>query len=224
MKLTNLIGKQVYSIYEGEILGTISGATFNNSLNKIKSFRVFDKDDNEYEILLCDIKALSDCVVVTNKNKLSIMVGDEERSPMFKDVIDESAKMCGKIIDAEISENGLIESFITSENVAAKPELIYLRKDFVYLSSTPIKISNFRPRLNKPSSLKEITVNIMESKDFLPRRATFNANSIVGKIAKSDLFGINNEIIIKANQQITQKIVTEATKHNRLNQLYYIAI
>lgn len=227
MKLTNLIGKQVYSIYEGEIIGTISGVTFNNLLNKINSFKLFDKDDNDFEIMINNVKAFSDCVVVTNKNKLDFSYQSKDTSPIFKDVIDTKAKMCGKIIDAEIEESGDIINYITDLNFTAKPENIYLRKGFVYYSPTPIKICNYKPKNKKPTSLKDINVTILQKSsqnNFLPSRATFNTTSILGKVAKNDLYGINNEIIIKCNQIITEKIVTEATKHNRLNQLYYIAV
>ena len=70
MNLTSLFGKQVVALYEGETVGTISGATFNNSLTKIHSFKVFDEDQNEYELLLSSIKKMQDCVIINNKQKV----------------------------------------------------------------------------------------------------------------------------------------------------------
>ena len=65
---------------------------------------------------------------------------------------------------------------------------------------------------------------VFNKENFVPKRVQYNPETIIGKVAKNDLIGINNEIIIKANQVITEKIIKDATKHNRLNQLYFIAV
>lgn len=227
MKITNLFGMQVYSLYEGEIVGTISGALFNHSQTKINAFKIFDQEENEYELLLSNIKAMTDCIVITNKNKLSLYSEQPKKSPMFKQVIDENGKTLGKIIDADIDENGNVINFITNSSVTIKPEHLYIRKSFIYYSLSPVTISNYRPRNKKVNTLSQIKVNILNSEnaeDFLPKRIQYNPENIIGKVAKSDLFGINNEIVIKANQIITEKIIDDAIKHNRLNQLFYIAV
>ena len=227
MKLTAIFGKQIFSLYEGEILATISGATFNNNLNKIKSFKVFDNEENEYELLLNNIKAMTDYVLVTNKNKFEAYFDFTTKSPMFKLVLDSSATDLGKIIDAEIDSNGNVLYYITDQNKTLKPENIYIRKEFIYYSEVPVSLSNYRPKNKKAHTLSNIKVNVLELKpqeNLLPKKLQYNPESILGKVAKSDLEGLNNEIIIKANQIITEKIISDATRHNRLNQLFYIAI
>ena len=103
------------------------------------------------------------------------------------------------------------------------------RKEFIFYSTEKINISSYKPKNKKVLSLANIKVNILEfestpNQNFTPTKITFNPSSILGKVVKCDLLGINNEVIIKTNQIITQKIIDDASKHNRLNQLYYSTI
>lgn len=227
MKLTNIFGKQVYSLYEGEVVGTISEASFNKNLSKISCFKIFDNEENEYTLPLSNIKAFNDCIVITNKNKLEVYVG-QTQTPMFKEVVNENAKCCGIICDAEVSNDGTITHFITNQNQNLKPEHIYLRKDFVYHSTSNVLMQNFKPKSNKVLTLSDINVKVFSenntSTNFLPQKIQYNTESILGKFVKNDLLGINNEVIIKANEPITQKVVNSAKMHNRLNQLFFLAV
>lgn len=225
MKLTEIFGKQVYSLYEGALIGTINGATFNQSLTKIKSFILFDQDENEHELYFSNIKALSDHVIISNKTKLNYFLSATSQSPMQKEIVDNSAKCRGKLIDAEINQNGSVECFITNNNEKLKPSYLYHRKDFIFCSEKKVCMSKFKPQKYDILETK-IKVRILENSidtNFLPTKIKFNPNSIIGKVAKSDLLGKNNEVIIKSNQQITEKIIDLASQHNRLNQLFYIA-
>ena len=226
MKLTDFFGKQVFSIYEGEIVATISGVSFCYLNNKLKSFYAFDNEENEYKILINDIKAMNDVVVITNTNKLKVLFAEEKNEIMFKYVIDQNGNNLGKIIDAEIDESGKIQHFITSKNKEVLTENIYIRKDFIYYSENKIKISAYKPKQNIADNLSNIKVNILnegqKNKNFLPIKTKFNPSFILGQISKKDLYGLNNELIVKANQIITEKIISDASKHNKLNELYFI--
>ncbi len=225
MKLTELFGKQIYSIYEGEIVGTVSDAIFNQT--KITDFKLFDKDEHEYKLPLNNIKALSDYIIINNKNKLEYFLENPKITPMFKIVIDENAACCGKIVDAEIDKDGTIKKFITDKQIELSPNQVTTRKDFVFFSTKSIKINKLKPK-NTASPIN-IKVNILKSDEdtkdnFTPIKLQYNSANIIGKVARCDLYGINNEIIIKTNQVITEKTIADASKHNRLNQLFYIAV
>lgn len=227
MKLSNIIGKQVYAIYEGKMIGTILSANFNYEHNKVLSFTIFDNDDEEYELALLNTKAIDECVLITNKNKLNKRLRIYT-SPMLKQVIDNDAKNCGQLIDIEFNKDGIIQTYITSNGLLIEPANVYVREEFIYISKTKVCISNYKPK-NKRIDPSNILVNILNITDdetrssFIPTKIQYNPESILGKIAKNDLLGLNNEVIVKTNQTITQKIIDDAGKHNRLNQLYYIA-
>ena len=141
--------------------------------------------------------------------------------------MDKTAKDCGIIVDVDVSNSGTINNYITSKSMVIKPDNMYFRKDYVYHSPSRVFISNYRPR-DKKNDNSKIMVKILDKTDlstsrFTPSKIQYNPESILGKTAKDDLFGLNNEVIIKTNQTITKRVVDDATKHNRLNQLYFIA-
>lgn len=229
MNLTNLFGKQVFALYEGEIVGTVCGAVFNKDFTKISALKMFDSNEDEFEIKFSGIKAMNDCVIIANKEKLSLFIDKHKNSPMFKQVITEEALNLGKIIDCIIDNKGVVQQFLTNNNLILQPTKVYLRNNFVYYSKIKLLSKNIHPKKSKVD-LNNIKVNILsfdESQsfeNFVPSKLQFNTNTILGKVAKNTLFGVNNEIIIRANQTISEKTIEDATRHNRLNQLYFIAI
>lgn len=228
MNLTNLFGKQIYSIYEGEMVGTVLSANYNKDNTKILSLNIFDDDENEFNLPLGGIKAMGDLIIISNKNKLEQPVAKAKTSPISIIVIDENGKNYGIIVDAKIDNGGIIEYLITSTNAQILPKNLHFRKDFALFSENNVKIANFRPR-HKKTNLENIKVSILDFNEnknqtnFVPSKIKYNPDSILGKIAKGDLYGLNNEVIIKTNQVITEKIISDAERHNRLNQLYFIA-
>lgn len=227
MNLTNIIGKQVFALYEGEIIGTVCDVVFNRDLTKVSALKMFDQDENEYEIKFSMVKALNDCVIIANRDKLLTYFDKNNKSPMFKPAITEKATRLGKICDCDLTEKGAIKGFITDNNEILEPKYIYLRKNFVYYSKTKLLNRNIYPKKNV-ASLENIKVNILpfdnkNTDNFVPSKLQFNTDTILGKVAKDTLFGVNNEIIIKANQIISEKTIEDASRHNRLNQLYFIA-
>ncbi|MBE7074729.1 MAG: hypothetical protein E7376_01960 [Clostridiales bacterium] len=228
MQISNLFGKQVFALYEGEIIGTIIDANFNASFNKVLSLKLFDMEENEFELKINNIKAIGECIILSNKTKLNIFLDRQKKSPMFKPVIDENANLFGKIIDCEIDEKGNVLYYLTDTQTQLSADNIYIRKNFVYYCTNKFVADNLKPRV-KVNSLDNIKVNILQfenSKSYdniVPSKLQYNTDTILGKVAKSNLFGVNNEIIIKANQVINEKTIEDATRHNRLNQLYFIA-
>lgn len=228
MDLTNLFGKQVFALYEGEIVGTVCDAIFNRDLKQVDFLKVFDAEENEFVIKFASIKAMNDCIIIANKEKLCSFFDKQRPSPLFKQVITENANLYGKIVDCAINENGKVECFLTDTENKLEPSKIYVRKNFIYYSNVKLLNKNVRPKKIK-TPLDNIKVNILsfdtqnKYENFVPNKLQYNANAIIGKVAKDTLLGINNEVIIKANQIISEKTIEDATRHNRLNQLYFLA-
>lgn len=229
MKLTKLFGKQVFALYEGEIVGTIVDVNYSIDFSKIASLKIFDNEEVEYEIKFANIKAINDCVIIANKNKLNPYIGKKNQSPIFKQVIDQNATDCGKIIDCEIDNSGKIINYTTDTNHILTPENIYLRNAFAYYCTEKFIAKNLKPKNPKllPNKINVSILNIEDTQNttnIIPNKLQFNPRSLIGKMAKDTLLGLNNEVIIKANQMITEKTLTIATRHNRLNQLYFLAV
>ena len=57
-KISEIISKQVVSLYEAKIVGTVVNVTFDEKLSKLKSFIVIDEDsEEEYELSFKDVYA-----------------------------------------------------------------------------------------------------------------------------------------------------------------------
>ena len=122
MNLKNLIGKKIYSIYEGEAIGTIMDICFNDSFSKISSFVVFDNDEDEYSLPISSIMSMCDCVMIKNKTKLCELTFYNNLSSICKEVFDDGAKSLGIINDATFDENGNILKYITNCGIQIEPK------------------------------------------------------------------------------------------------------
>ena len=70
-KISEIISKQVVSLYEAKIVGTVVNVTFDEKLSKLKSFIVIDEDsEEEYELSFKDVYAEKDSLVIKNQTKL----------------------------------------------------------------------------------------------------------------------------------------------------------
>ena len=70
-KISEIISKQVVSLYEAKIVGTVVNVTFDEKLSKLKSFIVIDENsDEEYELSFKDVYAEKDSLVIKNQTKL----------------------------------------------------------------------------------------------------------------------------------------------------------
>lgn len=233
MNITHIIGKQIYSIYEGQNIGTISQVILGNNFTKLKGIKFFDNEENEYFVCYKDIFAISDNVLVKNNSKcIEVLDSQYTNSPLLKNAISDKGEDFGKIIDAKLNENGDIEHFLTDSNKKILPENVMLTNGFVLVcTDASTKLADFRPRTNKTTMLEQkdnIKVRILQlsPKETIldtPKKVTFNPQTLIGKRAKSTLLGQNNEVIVKADQVITDKIIYDAKKHSRLNQLYFVA-
>ena len=234
----NMIGRIIEYKYrivtlDGEILhagGSITGGTtkkksFISEKNELEKLKY---DLENYKKQEVDLSKELDKVIEEEEIINSNILESEKKVISFKEVIDQDAKYYGTICDVEIDNLGNVTKLLTTKNNVLEPNNLYVRKDFIYYSLSKVTISNYRPK-HKKIELSDIKVNVLNFEqektraNFVPSKMGYNTDSVLGKIAKSDLYGLNNEIIIKANQTITEKTIGDAERHNRLNQLFFIA-
>ena len=159
MNLKNIIGKKVYSVYEGDTVGTVMSANFNNSFKKISSLIVFDDEDDEYCLPLSSVMAMGDGIIIKNRTKLRDLHEIRNIGIICKEVFDENAKNLGIIDDVEFDLQGNIEKYITNNKTELDPAFVIFRKGFILYSKNKIVISNLRPR-KKNIDLKTIKVKV----------------------------------------------------------------
>lgn len=107
MRLSNILGSRICSVYEGKHLGYILDATFSDKHKKIYGFIVVnDDDDYEYYLEAKQIIGQDDDVLfVKNETLISIKENEKPCSLINKSAYFLDGKYIGKVRDIEIDEN-----------------------------------------------------------------------------------------------------------------------
>lgn len=227
MKLSNIIGKQVFVVYDATFLGTVNDVAFDNKYTKILGLYFFDQEENEYFVKTQNIFAMDDFVIIKNTNKISNeFLLNKPLSPLGKNIVNHNGKDYGQLSDLEIDEKFNITNFISNNNNSFTPkEIIIISKNIVI---GDLKLCNFKPRNNNKQflSLENLTINVMKLPEnnlqkLMPSKITVNSDVLIGKKLSKDIYGKNNELILKQNQIITPKQVVSAKQHDKLNELFY---
>ena len=229
MKLSNLIGKQVFCVYDASLLGTVNDVVFDEKYKKILGIYFFDQDENEFYIKRQNIYSILDFVTIKNTSKISLdIVLDKPLSPLGKLIVGTNGENFGNISDVEFDENFDVCMFETNMQKQVLPSsIILISKNFVMGDN--VHIASFRPKvMHKNNTLENLTVKIMElpkieqqKQKLMPTKITVNSDILIGKRLQKDIIGKNNELIIKQNQVLTTKHILIAKQHDKLNELFY---
>lgn len=236
LKVSEIISKEVVSIYEGEVLGTVKNVVLNPTLTKVTKFVFFNDDtDTESCVLVNNLFSISENgIMVKNLSKVAFCV-DECNNPINKKIFTTNAQNLGKITDIIVDEKGNIVKFLTSKNCEFLPVDI-LNSGAVFVvndTKTQVKISSFKPKNNFNATtqmLENIQVKIVKMDEKVmakkttptfPTKVTTNTNTIIGKKAAKTITGLNNEIIIKQYGTISKHTLDMAKIHNKTTELLY---
>lgn len=225
-KLTEIISKKVYCLGSGNGLGYVLNVVFDESLSKIKSVIVVD-DESELEgsIDVKFIKNTTDYFFVENQNCLFYSTENISTNPIGKGVFTQNGVDCGKIKEVLLN-NFKVEAFVTDKLTFAPKQISVWGNDAVIIGKKKKNLVNAQQKPVFRSAQPEQIVSITASPQIkeivaTPYRITSDAKNLIGKMATRDIFGLNNEIIIKKFEIITQKKLNDAKKHNKLNILFY---
>lgn len=228
MNLSNIIGKQVFDIYDANFLGTIHDVAFNEKHTKILGLYFFDQDENEFYIKTQNIFSILDFVTIKNISNISNdFLLDKPLSPLGKSIVGTNGKDYGLVSDVEINENYEITNFVSSREEKILPQNIILISKNIVVDEN-FKISKFRPKKKAYNTkMLNLTVNVMKMEEpdikqkLMPSKITVNSDILIGKKLSKDIFGKNNELILKQHQVVNTKQVMLAKQHDKLNELFY---
>ena len=230
-KISDIISKQVVSLYEARLVGTIVNVNFDEKFSKLKSFIVVDEEgDRELELSVKDVYSQKDSFVIKNEAKLkAVFFEAETNNPINKICITIAGEVLGKISDVELCGEEVKEILLES-GVKVTPEQVVACESVLIINSgeNKVKRAGFAPRAKKVNT-DNIVVKIQEEEipseekiipkpvQLVPPR--FVAKTLLGQISLKTIKGLNNEIIVKKGEQITNKVLERAKLHNVLNQL-----
>lgn len=224
MKLSNIIGKQVFDIYNSKIWGTINEAVFDERFKKILGFYFFDEEENEYYIKTQNIYSVLDFVTIKNSTKISNdYMLNKPLSPLGKKIIGTDGKDYGVLNNLELDDKYNILEFVSNKECIKIDKIISVSSCIVV---GEINLCKFKPK-NKKTFLNDLTISVMKMDEpetnfkLMPSKITVNSDILIGKKLSKDIIGKNNELILKQNQTITPKQVILAKQHEKLNELFY---
>ena len=229
MKLSEIIGKRVFVIYDAKFLGTVHDVAFDEKYKKVLGFYFFDQDENEYYLKTQNIFGIKDYITIKNSSKItSNFLLDKPLSPLGKQVVDINGQDYDILNDVEIDQNFMVQTFITKNQKFSSSKIMHISHSIIVAENA--KMQNFKPKKPKQNEemLNNLTVSIMKMEDvksspitLMPPKITVNSDILLGKRLAKDILGKNNELILKQNQIITPKQVIIAKQHEKLNELFY---
>ena len=222
-KISNNISKKVISLNEGEFIGYILDAVFDEDLDSLQGFLVVDDESEETFILNKEnIKSVGDdCIMMDSTHNLKRSFDEYTFNPIGKNVYDVNGVYLGTVIDVVV-QGRAVRRIITDKCEFFKRNIRKIGKNNIIFGKKPLKNTKKQALFVIGESLNQkVTTLSVKEKQSKPYRIFANQSSIIGRTMTSDLYGYNNEIIAKKFDIINQNIINRAKLHNKLNFLLY---
>lgn len=172
-KISQIISKPVYGLFEGALAGTVKNFLFNPKTKKISGFFVFsDETENEFFLSANKIYSIGEnSITIRNLNDLEISQGgfNEPEKIVANVALTVTGDCLGKIVDVFFDETFSAIVFETASGVAIPSKfLLGVGDDAVIfdLESTA-SIAKFKPKNQKimVQNLPEIKVSILKENE-----------------------------------------------------------
>lgn len=222
MRLSNILGACVCSVYEGKHLGYILDATFSDKHKKVSGFVVVN-DDDDYEYFLGTKQIIGqddDVLFVKNETSIAPKNYEESISLINKAAYFLDGKYIGKVRDVEIDENFDTKEIIFDNLTLSADMLFNVGIDFCFfcVEDKKPKLCRFAP--SKQPQVRDMSVRILEiaqpqvSIKTPQKLRAYDSLAAIGKIATQTIFGKNKEIIVKKGEIVTLDSIKKAKTHN----------
>lgn len=228
--LKNIFGKKVISLSEGEKIGYVLDIFLDSDMKSLLGLKVID-EESENEVFLPFGKIISqneECIFIESSTDCEFNFGLKNNNPIGKKVYDRMGVDLGKIIDIALN-NKRVDKIIT-ELGEIKPKFIYsYGKECLIFSKgkklVKTKADNvFERRENLPKieiMSQEIKKPNKDVQIESPAKMSLLPSMLLNRTVTEDIIGLNNELIIRKGQIITEKFLEKAKKHNKLNYLIF---
>lgn len=232
LKLSNLISKKVYSLYEGIFVGTIINSKIENY--KLKGVYVLSVDEDvTYFINSKDIYRFGEHTAnIKNINKLR-NESLQETNFIGKEIVSVFGEELGKTVDVFFDEKFNLTAVQTNLNIILPKERIAgIGQDAIFFGEN-LKLSRFKPKFSfnlnvkedyKVSALKTPTNTLSKIENSLkapaiPKKVKQYPNFLIGRTVSSSIKNELGENIIKEGQKITEKVISKAQISNKIYEL-----
>ena len=221
-KFIEHIGKRVISLDEARELGYILDLSFDDKLNFIGYVVIDGETENEVFLPLAKVQSAGENIIVESAASLQPLLL-ENNNPRFKEVVSTDGVSLGRVTDVKLVGKK-IDTLITEKGELKSKHILCQSKNIIIF--TKIKKNNKKNEKNSQKILNLPKIEIMNiandaTEQTFPTRVSLSPKMILNKKATQDILGLNNELIIKKDEIITQKSIEKAKKHNKINYLIF---
>lgn len=235
IKVKELLGKPVISIYDGKIEGYVNNVAFDKKLNKLKGIQFFNDDTQEelFTFTTNIYKVGEDAITIKNSADMLLAntLNIDNINPINFEVFSIYGKLISKLTDVEIDNFYKVNSIVLQNNDILKPaDILNLGNNVMLIKDTSknIKLCNFKKQTKIiPNSKNNILVEIQQDLPLLntvvnpiPTKLTTNNYSfLIGRKVDKNIYADNKELIIKKQSKITNTVIDIACKYGKLKDL-----
>ncbi len=249
-KLSNILGRPIISLYNGQIEGTIINASFDKKMQKIKYLLILNEpietttDDVLNEIKVLPTKEVynigQDAIVVRNNscisNYSSLEPNIQYMNPINAEVYTVLGTRLGKILDINFDDSfNVISCAIDNDTNILIEKLAVLGDGLVLMQDKDKVVSINRFNIKKPKiketnepikilrndiSLDKHTINLDKMPTALPLKITGSADLLLGRVVTQTLYNHSKEIIAKKGSIITANTIKSAKQNGKIKELY----
>lgn len=230
--LKEYISKILVSISEGKEVGYVLDCVFDEELKKLQGFVIVDCESEE-ELFLpaVKIKAQNEkYIFIDDSSDVEFFGGEERNNPIGKRVFDNQGNDFGRVVDCVLKPRFLVEKLLTDKCEIMQKNIVKNGSDFIFYGNKKRKNkknNNIFEKYQKNSqkiqeNIPKIKIQEKTNSEIKKPEIMFlSPKSLLNKIATCDVYGFNNELIIKKNQTIDENVIKKAQKHNKLNYLFF---
>ena len=196
-KISEIISKPVFTLYEGINIGTVKSFLYNEKTKKIKGFFIFDDETETHDHFILSSKIFSigeNCLIVKNMKAMTPQIDMEDNGIINSPAISVDGLSLGKISDVYFDDKYDIKAFLTTKNIVVPSEkLINFGRDAMIFDfkESPLKVARFKTQ-NRIAvlDLPEIKVSILDTKQ---------KSEIISNNFKQSDFNSDNKIESQTN-------------------------
>ncbi len=234
----NLIAKEVIAIDNGQNLGYVLSVCYDEGLKNFLGLVIADEESERENFLPKEnIKNIGDCIFIDSAYNLVLNFSDQTNSPIGKRVFSDKCEYLGQVKDVVLENNK--PSLLATDRCELPISLIYnngidvvffgkkAKKNMIkhekfnfssYQINNKVEIQGLNlseENTNSKFKIQENNKKIISS----PAKVTLAPSGLLNKTASCDIFGLNNEIVVKEGQIITSAKIDKAKKHGVINLL-----